>query len=220
MLPFFLFLNHSAKAQRFMPGITFGPAATTVNGIDNKDFDNDAFKIGFTLGAFVNTHLNDKNILQFEMNFMQKGASQAPDSNNNHSFKLRLNYLDAGVLIRHRISFKLSGKLINNIDLEIGASAGRLLSASYILNTYPQPLTSDDFNYTDINAFVGIDYNFSPNVYFCVRYSNSLDPVLVRNPVVYYPSAYTWNRGNNEVFDFTLRIVFGKRVAVNSNSNP
>ncbi|MEO6883276.1 MAG: outer membrane beta-barrel protein [Bacteroidia bacterium] len=221
ILSFLLIFNFSAKAQRFQTGITFGPAMTTVNGIDTKDYDNDAYKLGFTLGAFANTHISDKNILQFEINFTQAGATQAPDSLNNSSFRLTLNYLNAGVLIRHRIRFKMSGKLVDKVDLEAGVAVGRLLSSSFVENTYSVPLTSANYNTTDINAFAGIDYSFSQRFYFCARYSNSLQPLVKRDYTPYYASYYTWNKGNNMIFDFSFHILLGKRnTDAAANLNP
>src|SRR5947207_15778391 len=82
----------AANAQRFNAGITAGALASDLVGLDS--YDTDYNKAGFTFGGFVNTHIGDKKLLQFEIYYIQKGSLQPADSTNNYVYyKLNLDYV-------------------------------------------------------------------------------------------------------------------------------
>ena len=201
------FLN-IANAQRFKAGLSAGLTATDVNGADGRDYDNDFNKLGFTLGGIVNSELNEKNTLQLEINYVQKGTMQRPDSNNNGYFKIALDYIEVPLLFRHHTHFTLFKKPVDKFDWEIGASFGRLVRLKEIQDN--SPLGSvPDYNKTDVSIFAGFDYNITSNVYLCLRYSNSVIPVLNKSSLPPYLYRYTYNKGNNMVFQFAFKFVFG-----------
>lgn len=202
----FICLLNPLTAQHFRAGISAGPAVTDVAGTTAKNFQ----KLGFTAGVLVNSALSQRNTLQLEINFTKKGSMQKPDSLNNGFFKLDLNYIEIPVLFKHRLQLTLFKKPISKFDLEFGLSAGRLIRYNYSANNYSQAIDPGSFNYTDLSLLFGIDYNFTSNFYFCLRYSNSVIPATKRNKVtspLFLPA--TFNQGNNMVFQFVFKVIFG-----------
>ncbi len=210
----FLFLIETSIAQRFRAGFTAGLVASDVNGADTRDNDNDFSKVGITAGLLVNTQVTEKTILQLELNYIQKGSLQRPDSLNNGYFKIAFNYVEFPVLLRRRVKFKIRQKPVNRFDLEAGASVGRMVSYRLInsQNTILPP-ADNLFNYTDVSLLVGADYNISDNFIFCLRYSNSLIPVIKKNTPNLHFITYTYNRGNNMVFQFSFKYILKPKAA-------
>lgn len=210
ILSLLVFLFNSALAQKFNAGFSLGLCATDISGAGTRDGDSDFHKIGFTAGGLINTPINKKNVFQFEINFIQKGSSQPPDSNNNGYYKIALAYVEVPLLVKRHVTFTLKKKPVNKVDLEAGASIGRMISRTVVGNTNYNIATPDKlFNRTDISILLGADYNFTKNVYFCFRYSNSIIPAIKRNTPNLNFITYTFNRGNNMVFQFSFKFVFG-----------
>lgn len=212
ILSFVCYLN-TITAQRFRAGLSGGAVATDVAGADTRDNDNDFNKLGFTVGGIVNTTFREKNTLQLEINYVQKGSLQRPDSTNNGYYKYTFNYIEVPLIFRRRLHFTLFKKPSNRFDIECGVSAARLVFSQFIgSNNYIQSFDPNEFNKTDVSILAGIDYNITSNMYFCFRYSNSVIPVTKKNPspgpaLVYLP--VTFNQGNNLVFQFSFKYVFG-----------
>jgi opacity protein-like surface antigen len=215
-----IFTFFGAKAQRFRVGLSLGGNLTDVDGTDQTDNDDDFQKIGFSAGGFVNTKLGTNNILQLEINYTQKGGSQPPDStNNNNYYKLILNYADVALTIRHRVHININKKPFDKFDIEGGIGVERLIYSQYTAKSIVTPI---DLNSTDASLFIGTAYNFSENICIDFRYYNSLIPAVKRDAVnsqsLYYGS---WNRGDNLVFQLTLKVTFGGDAnAENPSANP
>lgn len=207
-----LFILNVSIAQRFRAGLTAGAVATDVAGAGTRDNFTHFNKLGFTAGGIVNTTLNEKNVFQLEINYVQKGSLQRPDSANNDYFKLSFNYVEIPLIFRRHLHFTLFKKPSTRFDLEGGVSVGRLIYSELIGNTnYTQSIDPKNFNKTDVSILAGIDYNFNSNLYFCLRYSNSVIPVTKKNPapgpaLVYLPAAF--NQGNNLAFQFSFKYIF------------
>lgn len=201
-------------AQHFRAGLTGGAVVTDVAGSGTRDNFTHFNKLGFVVGAIVNSTFKENNTIQLEMNYIQKGSMQRPDSANEGYFKLSFNYLEIPILFRRRLHFTLFKKPSNRFELEAGASAGRLIFAELIGNTnYTQSIDPNNFNKTDVSILAGVNYTFNSNLYFSLRYSNSVIPVTKRNTspgptLVYLP--VTFNQGNNLVFHFSIKYIFGK----------
>ncbi|MBI3518467.1 MAG: PorT family protein [Bacteroidetes bacterium] len=205
-----ILVTQQLTAQRFNAGFSGGLVVSDIDGADTRDTDNDFHKLGFTLGGVVNTQLTKKTLLQFEINFIQKGSMQPPDSLNNGYFKIALGYVEIPLLIRRQIYFNWKGKKINKFDLEAGVSYGKMVQRKVIGNTnYVISNTSDYYNTNDVSVLVGADYNFTKNVLFCFRYSNSVIPVIKRNNIRPGFYSYAYNKGNNLVFQFSFKFLFG-----------
>lgn len=201
-----------AIAQRFRAGFSLGTTISDIDGTDTVDHDNDFHKLGFTAGGLVNMRLNSKNVLQMELNYTQKGSLQPPDSNNMGYYKISLAYIEIPLIIKRRLTIKTSKRTIDKIDLEGGASFGRLISHKVLDgNNYVAASPNSLFNFTDISLHLGLDYNFSDNFYFCFRYSNSVIPVIKRNSLVRSTAIYTFNKGNNMVYQLGFKYVFSAK---------
>ncbi len=210
--------TNKLQAQKFRGGLSGGLVVSDIDGADTRDNDNDFHKLGFTAGGLVNAQISKKAIVQFEINYIQKGSMQPPDSLNNGYYKIALGYVEIPVLIKRQIYFNYKKKLVNKIDLEAGASYGRMIHRTVIGNTnYQISNTAPYYNLNDVSILVGADYNFTRNIYFCLRYSNSVIPVIKRNAIMPGFLTYSYNKGNNMVFQFSFKFVFG---AVQGDDKP
>ncbi|MFI5148800.1 MAG: porin family protein [Bacteroidia bacterium] len=199
------------KNSRFRAGLTFGPVATDITGMDTRDTDSDFNKLGISFGALVNTRLNEKNVLQLEINYIMKGSSQQPDSNNFGYYKLGLRYLEVPILVRHTMRMNIRRKQVDKLEVEGGVSFGRLIGFSWVgEDNYQQQVDQSKLNFTDVSLFAGVSYNFTPNIYFTFRYGNSVIPVIKRNAINPNFIRYEWNNGNNQTALFAVHYVFGK----------
>jgi hypothetical protein len=196
--------------QRFKGGFTIGLDATDVNGADTRDTDNDFSKLGFTAGGIISTSLSPKTVFQVEFNYIQKGHLDKPDSMNNGYSKIALQYVEIPFLIKHRVNFTIRKKQVSRLDLEAGASIGRLVNYSIIgASNYKIYSGPELFNFYDASILVGADYNLSRNVCFSLRYSNSVIPVIKKNAANVKLLTNTFNKGNNMVFQFAFKFLFG-----------
>lgn len=210
LLPCSLFFAPALHAQHFMAGVSAGPLCSDVQGTDIIDYDNDFLKVGYSVGAFVNREFGEKNIVQIEINYIQKGTEQLPDSNNNGYFKFTLNYVEVPLLIRHRIHFNLNRKFYNNFEWELGVSGGYLFSYNYTSSGYSLPIAAGSLNKIDVSVLGGINYILPKGFYFGVRYSNSVIPVIKHSaiPIQSFSSYnFAFNNGDNMVFQFCLKYV-------------
>jgi hypothetical protein len=71
------------------------------------------------------------------------------------------------------------------------------------------PLDVNTFNKTDLSLLIGLDYNFSAHTALSFRYSNSLIPAVKHDAYPGYFFIYSFNTGNNLVFQMSLKFVFG-----------
>ncbi len=205
----FLLVVNLMQAQRFRVGFTGGLCVTDIDGADTRDSDNDFHKPGFTVGGILNMPLNEKRSFQFEINYIQKGSTMPPDSLNNGYYKIALDYVEMPFLIKQRVKFNLRKKPVTQLDLEGGVSVGRMIRHNVTGSTNYGIISSDNlFNKTDLSLLFGADYNFSKNFYFCVRYSNSVIPSIKRNAPNLNFITYTFNRGNNMVWQFSFKFLF------------
>jgi hypothetical protein len=224
-----------AKSQTFKVGLLGGVNITDVDGMDPVDNDNDFKKFGFAFGGFVGVHLAPKTMLQMEISYSQKGSQFPPyvdtttiaTSNTNPNpnqnlingfeYKLRLNYINVDVAIRHNIQINFGKSPVDRFSIEGGASVGYLFHYFYEVNeiNYILPLKT-----TDISAFVGFSYNFSENFCIDLRYYNSILSIFQSDGAsnsqwLYYGS---WNRGHNLDFQITFKYTFGGGTTSNSNN--
>src|SRR2546429_328651 len=104
-------------AQKFNAGVLAGFVASQVDGDHLSGYD----KPGVKAGGYVNRKISDKINLQFEMEFIQKGSRRPLDIINNIFYLLRLNYVEAPLMISYIITPKWS--------IEGGASVAVLISS-------------------------------------------------------------------------------------------
>lgn len=196
-------------AQTFNAGIGAGLTVSEINGANTDPNRRGFHKLGVTAGGVANFRIARKTLFQFEINYIQKGSMQPPDSLNNGYYKINLGYIEIPLLLRQQIFFNWKGKKVNKADLEFGASYGKMFHRTVIGNTNYQLNNTDPYyNTNDISLLAGIDYNFTNNICFNFRYSNSLIPAVKRSTLVNGLVSQTFNRGNNMVFQFGFKFLF------------
>lgn len=217
-----LFMMKAAEAQRFHAGLSAGAVITDIPGTDLRDGDVDFHKWGLAAGGLVNTAIGPNNDFQFEINYIQKGSMQPPDTLNNGYFKFSLAYIEVPLLFKHRLHFTANKKQQNTFGFELGMSVGRAVSFSEIVNNYPQSFDKSMLNKTDISVLAGVNYFFSEHFYFGFRFSNSVVPALKRNSAPLFLYRYTFNNGNNVVMQLSFKYVFGRMTdkAAGGNNSP
>ena len=197
--------------NRFKVGLLAGAVATDVKGMDLRDADNDFNKLGFTIGGFVQSAFTKTLTGQLEINFIQKGSMQRPDSTNNGYYNLQLNYVEVPLLIKKRIQFAVFKIPTNKFELEAGVSFAKLFYSNYTVDNSTAYLNPATINSIDVSLLGGVSYNFTKNFTFNIRYSNSIVAPIKHDAQIsnvnFLP--YSFNAGNNMVFHFTLKYVFG-----------
>ncbi len=216
---FFSGMSPHLNAQRFRAGISIGPVITDIQGADTRDFDNDFYKLGFAAGGIVNTKLTEQNSFQFEMNYITKGSMQKPDSANMGYYKLKLNYVEVPFVFRHRMEFVLNKKSRTHFETEIGASIGRMVKFEELIDNYSQSFGPDNVHKTDVSIFLGMNYDFSEHFYIGIRYANSVIPALKRNSINPNFLRFTFNNGNNMVWQMSFHYVFGKTAPMSEDES-
>lgn len=192
-------------AQRFKPGIIAGVTTSDVVGID--PYDNDFHKAGFTLGGLLNTKLSAKNSLQFEILYVQKGSLQPADSLNNYNFyKLSLDYIEVPLMLRHNLKFNVNKKPVDRFYFEIGPSLGRLIRIN--VNSNGSIFNTGNFKKNEVALNLGFGCSIVNNLLVSVRYTNSIISVVEHPGQINSFFLYTFNKGDNVVFSFTLRYIF------------
>lgn len=223
--PLILF-THGVKAQaqnneqRFRAGLTLGPVASDLHGTDTRDSDSDFQKLGFCFGALVSSKLSEKNTLQLEINYIQKGALQKPDSLNMGYFRMSLNYIEVPLVYRHKMHMNIRKKPVDVFDIEAGASFARLINFSYNVDNYLLKMDQSKLNSYEVSLLVGLNYNVTPQLSFGIRYSNSVTPAIKRNSIPAQFFYYAFNSGNNQVVLFSARYVFGGQKKKSDNPTP
>ncbi len=219
------FIYSVSFAQNFKAGIIGGLANTDILGTDAIDNDVDYNKVGFSLGIFAQLPINEKNNVELDMCFIQKGTySPFPlDTSGNiipysHSYKLRLNYMEVPILFSHKFGFNIGKKSVDRFAVEIGPSIGFLVYAGENLDNvgFAPPVTTDPFkpfhNY-DISGLIGLTYQIDENWKFHIRYENSLIAIRPHaSGATAFNSLYLYyNPGQvNMVFNYCLSYTFGK----------
>ena len=208
-----LLLIRESFAQSFNAGISGGLTVSEINGANSDPNRRGFHKLGVTVGGVVNARIAKNTLLQFEINYIQKGSMQPPDSLNNGYYKIALGYVEIPILIRQQVFFNWKGKRVNKVDLEFGASYGKMLQRTVIgSSNYQLNNTAEYYNTDDISLLAGVDYNFTNNICFNFRYSNSLIPAIKRT--AFRPGLVTTrtiNRGNNMVFQFGFKFLFSTK---------
>lgn len=186
-LPIFIF----AQDREFNAGVLGGLATSEVSG-DRLEGPN---KAGVYLGAYVNRYFSKRSSIQMELDFIQKGSRENPDSSNAYqSYKLRLSYIE--IPVHYRYDF------IEKASVEVGLSLGVLVHEYEEANGYEWVATNPDgFSRTDFSINVGLFYTIVKNLRINVRYSNSLLPIRPH----YGGATWRTNKGQyNEVLSFVL----------------
>mgnify|MGYP001546522529 CR=1 FL=1 len=218
-----LIVAGNVSSQVFKAGISAGLTVSDINGANTAPNRKNFHKLGFAGGLVANAKVAERSLIQFEINFTQKGSMQPPDSMNNGYYKISLGYVEIPVMLRQQIFFNWKGNRINKVDLEFGASYGRLMQLNVVGNTnYTLNGTTNNqyYNTNDVSILAGLDFNFTKNICFNFRYSNSVIPVIKRTALRTGFVSQTFNRGNNMVFQFGFKFFFGAKQKATPDPKP
>jgi len=179
-------------AQKFNGGVLGGLAATEVSG-DRLEGPN---KAGIYAGLFVNRYFSQRSSVQMELDYIQKGSRENPDSSNAYqSYLLRLNYIE--IPLHYKYDFHERG------TLEAGLALGFLVSSEELANGY-EWVSANEFERIDFSFNIGAYFRIIENLLINVRYSNSILPIRP------HAGGATWraNKGQyNEVLSFTFHYI-------------
>jgi len=164
---FFFFLE-TIDGQSFNIGSIAGINASQISGDGLAGFN----KGGLLLGGYVNSDLNSKINVQFEIVYSEKGSRKLPrnDQGDTESFLLRMNYVEVPLMIRLKN---------NKFTYDVGLYYGRLVY-QYLEDEngpFDIPEQLNQFNNNDFGALVGINFNFTKHLVMNWRISNSLSAV-------------------------------------------
>lgn len=169
ILTFAILFPLVALSQSFKAGFQFGVTATQVDG-DNLSGYN---KAGIYGGGFVNHPIGDRDNLQLEISFIQKGSRKnaKPSDGIYDSYLMRLNYVEVPFLYSHHIKkyFNIHG----------GISMGYLISSKERDNYgvfVPSP-TVPSFRDFELAGLLGMSFRFKEKWDFVFRFSYSLIPI-------------------------------------------
>jgi hypothetical protein len=177
--------------QRFNGGILAGVSASEISG-DRLEGPN---KAGIYAGGYVNTYFTDRSSVQMELDYIQKGSRQNPDSTSTESYLLKLPYVE--LVLHYRWDF---GKVFS---LEAGPSLGFLVKNPPYEESNGQVITGQgpEFQTTDLSLNIGLFVDVTERLRFNLRYSNS---ILAVRPHA-SGQTYKWNKGQyNEVLSFVF----------------
>lgn len=162
---FFLFLfATSMQAQEFRGGVVAGIAGTQILG-DGYSGPN---KAGINIGPYVNLALTDRASIQMQLEFMQKGSRENPDSTNNFdSYLSRLNYVQIPIMFQYRYNEKFG--------FEAGGSYGVLVSSYEENQGLTSPLlTGKEYKDRDVSFHAGMHYYINDQLKAEFEFSHSL----------------------------------------------
>ncbi|MBN1338137.1 MAG: PorT family protein [Bacteroidales bacterium] len=176
-------------SQEFNGGILAGMCGSEISG-DRLEGPN---KAGIYAGGFVNIYITEKSSFQMELDYIQKGSRDNPDSLSYESYLLRLNYIELPV--HYKYDFR------ERWTLETGLSYGVLISKYEEVNTIEQVNAYPEFKNGDLSFNIGMFYSLTDRLRLNIRYSNSIRAVRPHSG----GQTYKWNQGQyNEVLSFTL----------------
>lgn len=177
------------NAQSFKGGVLAGISASEISG-DRLEGPN---KAGIYAGVFVYRDITPKSSLQMELNYVQKGSRNNPDTASPYSYILRLNYIEIPFHYRYNFHPKMS--------LEAGLSYGVLIHSYEEINERIYDEISPTFKSGDFSFNIGFFYSFTDKLRFNIRYSNSVLHVRPHGS----GATYRLNKGQyNEVLSFVF----------------
>lgn len=185
----FMIIPLSSYSQSFKGGILAGISATEISG-DRLEGPN---KPGIYAGAFVYHDLTPKSSLQMEIDFIQKGSRNNPDSTSTKEYLLRLNYIEIPFHYRYNFHPKMS--------MEVGLSYGVLINKYERVGGYEYNRIEPAFKNGDLSFNIGFFYSITEKLRFNLRYSNSVLHVRPHGS----GATYRLNKGQyNEVLSFVF----------------
>ncbi len=199
---FFILTSFQSQAQQtlFRSGLIGGLNTSQVSGDDLWGFN----QFGAYGGLCLNAQLNETESLQFHIAFSQKGSRQPASRNGvGNNYVLRFNYIDVPIIYGHCFQKNKMKDFIGEIGIV----------NSYLINYTERNIFGDitpvrPFNKYEGSLMLGFGYLLNENLYFSLRYVNSVLPIRKHMS----GANYYFNRGQyNTVVQFSLNYFFGKK---------
>ena len=156
----------SSSAQIFKTGVILGISGAQVEGDGYGGYK----KLGLIGGGFVNTNLSKKMSAQFEIYFINKGASKnaRPDKGIYESFNLNLNYIEIPVALNYKYK---------KFKIELGLYYAQLLGVSISDENGPRDVNRFPFRSFDFGGLIGVNFQLNDHFIFNFRSKNSIIPI-------------------------------------------
>ena len=184
---FILILPTVVISQSFKAGFQFGVSATQVDG-DNLTGYN---KAGLYGGGYVNHPVGNKDNIQMEISFIQKGSRKnaKPSDGIYDSYLMRLNYVEVPLLYIHNFR--------KYFAVQAGFSTAYLISSTEKDNygTFDNSSSVPSFRNFELAGMVGMSIRFKEKWDFVFRFSYSLIPI--RDTPIFSFAYYNKPQHNN-----------------------
>ncbi len=161
----FLFTN-IVNSQIFKGGLLLGFNGSQVDGDNQSGYD----KFGLMGGAFIYTPISRNWDLQFEIEYMGKGAQAVSDNEEGTQteFTISLNYIELPVILRLNT--------IKNFGFEFGLGFGYLFDSSQTLSSYYQT-SQFTFKSFELSGILGFNYRINETFSAIARFSYSFTEI-------------------------------------------
>jgi hypothetical protein len=181
----------------FTTGIVGALNTSQVSGDDLWGFN----QFGAYGGLFLNAEMSETKSIQFHIAYSQKGSRQPASRNGtSNNYVLRFNYIDVPIIFGHRFQKNKMKDFIGEIGIV----------NSYLINYTERNVFGDitpvrPFKKYEGSLMLGFGYLLKENLYFSMRYVNSVLPI--RKHIS--GANYYFNRGQyNTVMQFSLNYFF------------
>lgn len=185
-----ILISVSINAQRFQGGLMGGFNVSQIDGDNWAGYN----KAGLVGGAYVFTDFTERWGAQLEIRYTSKGS--ATPKSYYPKIKFRLQYIEIPLLAKFEV--------INNLDLQAGASFGYLFSAAR--NDGDGYVKFEEVpNRMEIAICTGLNYSFFERFDVNLRYSYSVFPVFSK----YTGATYGTGAWYNNVITFGIYFRIG-----------
>jgi hypothetical protein len=153
-------------------------------------------RIGWFAGMAIQIPINKKLSFQPELIYSSKG-DKAQELNGQDFIKLKLNYLNAPVLLNYRFDCRTS--------ILFGPELGYLLNARWVLEENNLDITKQYPPRFDFAAIIGIQHYLPNGIGFEARYNYGFNTLYSVDAV---GNRYSDSKGANRVFQFGITYKF------------
>ena len=170
---FFLFIliifYTSSNSQDFKGGVILGLSTSQVSGDNLAGFN----KAGLIFGVFTNRILSNRNSLQLEIVYIQKGSRNPEiineDSEDYNKPYINLSYIEIPILLKLNYN--------KTLEYELGIQWAKLINGYYRDNIGEMNSITDPFIKNDISIALGLNYFINQNISLNSRLTNSILPI-------------------------------------------
>ena len=159
----------SSNSQDFKGGVLLGLSTSQVSGDNLAGFN----KAGLIFGGFTNRILSNRNSLQLEIVYIQKG-SRNPDIINEESENYNKPYINLSYI---EVPMLLKLKYNETLEYEFGIQWAQLINGYYIDNIGEMNSIIDPFIKNDLGIALGLNYFINQNISLNSRLTNSIFPI-------------------------------------------